>query len=296
MSLQGKPERRSKLGSVDEALSYVEDGCRLGLGGVLHANRPAAFVRALIRRGVRDLRLFSAPTSGWDADLLVGAGCASETFLPMVTLARHGLAPAFRSAVEGGTLRAHCLDALSLTAGYLAAGYRHPYHLVLSLEGTDIVSDDDVFVELSDPDGNHYRAVRALPLDVAVLHVEEADEFGNLRHAGGRASDALLARAATVTIAQAERIVPHSDVLERAELTTISSQWVDMVVESPFGAHPTATSLYAPDGDHLEEYVESAQDAGAYDAYLARYVHEPEDLSAYRALLGPDRLEGLRHG
>jgi len=183
----------------------VEPGMSIALGGANNANRPAAFVRALIRRGTGELVLYPSPGSGWDADLLIGSRLVRKTVLPMVTMGELGLAPSFRRAVEEGELEAAYLEAMSRVAAYLAGAYGHPFHLIRSLEGTDIVEDPEFFELLTDSAGNSHRAVRALNPDLCVLHVEEADEFGNVRHARGRVMDVLAARAARRTIVQAER-------------------------------------------------------------------------------------------
>ena len=63
----------SKLVSLDEAVAGIPDGARIGLGGWIFNAQPMALVRALIRKGARDLDL--VPTPGSIApDMLIGAG------------------------------------------------------------------------------------------------------------------------------------------------------------------------------------------------------------------------------
>jgi len=60
-------------GSLEEALAPIADGCMLlvprGNAGVA-----MAATRALVRRGAKRLNLVAVPTSGIQADLLIGAG------------------------------------------------------------------------------------------------------------------------------------------------------------------------------------------------------------------------------
>jgi glutaconate CoA-transferase subunit A len=291
--------RRSKLISLADAADFVQAGVTIALGGVVHANRPAAFVREIVRRRTGPLVLCSSPGSGWDADLLVATGLVSRAILPMVTMAQHGLAPSFRAAVEAGDLTAPYLDAMSLIAGYLAGGYGHPYHLIGSLEGTDLVRDADLYELLTDSEGRTHRAVRALAPDVCVLHVEEADEFGNARHRRGRGADILMARAAKRTIVMTERLVSNREVRREPHLTTVPGHLVAGVVEAPFGAHPTATADYSADDDHLARYQRAAEsrrrgDPTDFDAYLREFVDGPRDAAAYRAVVGDARERALR--
>jgi glutaconate CoA-transferase subunit A len=259
------------------AVALVCPGATLALGGAVHAGRPAAFIRALLRAGTDELTLYPSPGSGWDADLMIALKRVRRTVIPMVTLAEHGLAPSFRLAVERGEITAAYFDAMSAVAAYLAAGYGHPFHLVAGLEGTSIAADPELFDQVTDSTGTTHRVVRALVPDVCVLHAEEADEFGNVRHARGRVLDVLAAKAARTTIVTAERIVPNDQVRREPERTTVPGQYVDAVVEAPRGAYPTATAEYGADSDHLRAYARAAEarrrgDGTAFDDYVERFV------------------------
>jgi len=55
--------------TVDEAVADVADGMTIGIGGWGSRRKPMAFVRALVRKGVKDLRSFrmAVPTSASSA-------------------------------------------------------------------------------------------------------------------------------------------------------------------------------------------------------------------------------------
>lgn len=292
--------RRSKLIALPDAVAFVEPGSSLAFGGAVHANRPAAFVRELVRQGTGRLVLYASPGSGWDVDLLVGCGLVHKTVLPMVTMAEFGLAPSFRGAAEAGEIETKYIDTMSVVAAYLASAYGHPFHLIRGLEGTDIVDDPEIYDVLTDSAGGRHRAVRAMTPDVAVLHVEEADEYGNVRHSRGRVLDVMLARAARRTIVQAERIVSNAEVRRDPGRTTIAAQYVHAVVEAPFGAHPAACAEYQTDDEHLRGYATAAEtrrhgDSGPYDAYVRRYVLGPKnEHEYYQAVGGAATEERLR--
>ena len=57
---------------MEEAVSLVPDGARLGVGGVLLQRKPIAFLDALVAAGRRDLRFHSFLAS-LDAELLAAA-------------------------------------------------------------------------------------------------------------------------------------------------------------------------------------------------------------------------------
>src|SRR5256885_11969115 len=90
-------------GSLEEALAPILDGSTLlvprGDAGVA-----MEATRGLIRRGARRLSLVAVPTSGLQADLLIGAGCVASIETAAVGLGEFGPAPRFAAAVRGGEI------------------------------------------------------------------------------------------------------------------------------------------------------------------------------------------------
>jgi len=52
---------KSKVVSAEEALADLRDGMQIATGGWIFASQPMALVRAVIRKGVKKLRLVAAP-------------------------------------------------------------------------------------------------------------------------------------------------------------------------------------------------------------------------------------------
>jgi glutaconate CoA-transferase subunit A len=97
----------------------------------------------------------------------------------------------------------------------------------------------DFFQVMTSPfNGEKTVAVKALAPDWAIVHVQEADEFGNARIIGSQFQDHLLARAARKTIITAERIVDTEIFRANPEFNTIPHFLVAAVVEAPNGARP----------------------------------------------------------
>ena len=86
-------------------------------------------------------------------------------------------------------------------------------------------------------DGTEVVCVKALVPDL-IIHVQEADVYGNCRILGPSYQDALLARAAKKTIITTERIVGTYRMKEEPKLTAIPHFLVEAVVELPGGAKP----------------------------------------------------------
>jgi glutaconate CoA-transferase subunit A len=85
--------------SLDDLATRVPDGAKLAVPRDITGPAMAA-TRALIRRGVRGLHLVCVPTSGLQADLLIGAGCVAALETSAVTLGKFGAAPRFTAAAK----------------------------------------------------------------------------------------------------------------------------------------------------------------------------------------------------
>ena len=96
----------SKLQSIEGAAACVKDGARLVMSANLQRS-PMAFLRELVRRRVRDLRVIGVVGGELNIDFLVGAGAVAAVDTCSVTLgefARTG--PNFARYVLGARVRA----------------------------------------------------------------------------------------------------------------------------------------------------------------------------------------------
>ncbi len=96
---------REKLRSLEEAAAVVKDGALIGLTTSTIDNAPMAFLRALIRRGARQLGLVTLTVGGFNADLLIGAGVVVEYETCSCALGPYGAAPQFQRALRAGLIK-----------------------------------------------------------------------------------------------------------------------------------------------------------------------------------------------
>ena len=286
--------RASKLVSLDRAVADIADGASVGLGGWIFHSQPMALVRALIRRGTKNLDLIPSPGS-IAPDLLIGAGRARSTVCVFISFEHHGLAPQFRRAAESGTLKVYERDGPGIAGGLRASICDLPFMPI-----------PDLATDLPRVNPQHYRPLPASPgerrllavppicPDVCFIHAQQADEYGNVQFLGAPFFDVMLAQASNRVIVSVDRIV-SPDIIRRANhLTKLPVPMVDAVVEAPFGAHPTSSAiLYRADDVHLREYVKASPKTDAYRAPLERYVEKPADSAAYLNEIGAARLAAL---
>lgn len=289
----------SKVGPLEALDDLVADGDSVALGGAWLCNHPMAAVRQLIRAGRRDLHILSLIGSA-DVDLLLAAGVVGRLTFSMVTLEAFGLAPNLRRQAESGSLPLVELTALSMEAALDAAGRNIPFMAYPGL-GSPPTSDlvklhPSIYGWVTDPfTGRQELVVRAIKPRVAIVHALRADRLGNTQVDGTFGIDVDLAKAADLVVVTCEEIVPTEVIAESAHLTTIPGFLVNLVVEAPFGAHPTShVPRYTFDAPELLRYAEVAAAGGeAQDRYVAQLATETE--AAYRErVIGDHRAAVLR--
>lgn len=284
----------NKLISLDEAVDDIKDGDKIGLGGWIFNAQPVALVRAIIRKGLRNLDLIPVPGS-IAPDMLIGAGCARSTVCVFISFEQFGLAPHFRRQAEAGTLKVYDLDGPGIAGGLRAAICDLPYMPIPDL-GTDLPSHAPEFYRPlpTKPGERKLLAAAAVRPDVALLHAQQADVHGNVQYQGPPFFDTMLAQASRRVIVSVDRIVSTDTIRRSNHLTKLPSAMVDAVVELPYGAHPTASpSLYRSDQRHLKEYVKASASDEGFAAYLKRYVREAATHQAYLDAIGGGRLGAL---
>jgi glutaconate CoA-transferase, subunit A len=287
---------------VDErsALSRLEDGMTVAIGGFANSGHPMSLVRELIRRRPKNLTVVGAATSGLEVDILIAAGCVKKVISPYVggeTVA--GIGPCFRRAAERGEIDVWEIDEAMYYCALNAAAQCLPFLPWRGLVGTSFAEVNPDLKLFDDPiAGEPLIAVPAVSPDIALLHVSAADAFGNVQHVGSGFGDRAIARASDYVIVSAERVISNEELRRAPERTSIPL--VHAVVRAPFGAHPfSSVGHYLEDIPFLREYVAVAEkwrshgDRTGLDDFLDTYVYTPEDHMDYLDRFNARRLFGL---
>jgi glutaconate CoA-transferase subunit A len=170
-----------------------------------------------------------------------------------------------------------------VVAGLRAAAQRLPFLPIRAGLGSDVLTHNPSLRTVRSPydDGEELVAMPALPLDVAFVHLNRADEHGNAAYLGPDPYfDDLFCLAAR------RRVVSCESVVSTAELTAqvppqallLNRMMVDGVVESPGGAHFTSCRPdYGRDESFQAEYAAAAKDDAAWAPFARRYLAGNED-------------------
>lgn len=264
---------RDKRTDLAAAVAAVADGAVVALGGNTLHRGPCAAVHELVRQGKRGLEVVKT-AGAYDVDLLCATGCAAAVSAGFVGFeTAYGMAPGYRRAVESGAVEAREHACATVIAGLRAAIQGVPFMPVAGLTGSDLPAARG-FRAVADPyGGGEVFVVPAIVPDVAFLHVQEADRFGNGRIAGTLFEDVLMAKAAKRVVLTAERIVDGAGFAEEPAAVAIPALLVDAVVEAPGGAWPLGCAgCYEPDAAYLAAYTRAAKDPAALAAFVAERV------------------------
>ncbi len=267
---------RKVLTSLEEAAGMVKDGDLVTTGGATFSRPPMEFTRELVRQGRKKLTLIDREPA-MDFDLLIGAGCAAKVRAGMIAFEIYGMAPNFRRKSESGEIETKEGACQPIIAGFRAAAMGLPSIPVKGMLGSDLMDISEVVgsqKEFEDPfTGEKLIAVKAIEPDVAIIHAQKADEFGNVRIEGPRYEDVIKAKAARKVIVTVEELIPNSEIRRMPEATTLPHFIVDAVVEAPKGAFPCSCfNYYEADYEHIKAYLQAAG-KGHFQEYLDTYVY-----------------------
>ncbi len=294
-----RPQRTEVLMTEHDAAALIKDGDTIVVGGFGTVNHPMPIIRALVRRKAKNLTVIGAATAGLEVDLLIGAGCVKKVIAPYVGAELYApIGHCFRRAAENGEIEVYetteyllysQLDAAARGLGFL------PWRGGV---GTAVPVLNKDYVPFNDPiNGEPYLAVPALHAHWAIIHVGQADVYGNGQHGGVRFGDRLLSRAAERVMLTAERIVSNSEIRKNPFATSIG--YADVVVEAPYGSHPYAShGFYVEDEEAIREYVDASiayrkHDSKTWQAYLDKWVSGVPSHKDYLSKIPGSRLAQL---
>jgi len=265
-----------KRTSIDVAVGEIRSGMTVGIGGWGSRRKPMALVRALARSDVTDLTLVSF--GGPDVGLLCAAGKVRELVFGFVSLDSIAYDPWFARARTSGALAVRELDEGMVVAGLRAAAQRVPFLPMRAGLGSDVLAHYPGLRTVSSPydDGEELVAMPALTLDVALVHLNRADQHGNAAYLGPDPYfDDLFCLAATRRFVTCEQLVPTAQLVAEAppQALLLNRMMVDGVIETPNGAHFTScVPDYGRDEAFQREYASAAADDDTWRAFTEKYL------------------------
>jgi len=283
-----------KVLSMAQAIErFVPDGATVAMGVALEALIPFAAGHEMIRRRRRDLELVG-PISDALFDQLIGAGCVRRVTAAWVGNVSEGLGHCYRRACEAGIPRAlevHDHSNFSISLALWAAAWNVPSLPTRTLLGSDVLRTNP---NLSAADGLvHVDAVRP---DVAIVHVQRADDQGRAHAWGPLGISEEAGLAAERVIVTCEELVDASVTLSDPNRILFPETKVVAVVPEPGGAHPSPVQgHFKRDHAFYRDYAERSRSADGFDAWLEGWVMGLPDRATYMKRIDVDALRIKHH-
>jgi glutaconate CoA-transferase subunit A len=276
---------------------FVSDGASVAMGLALEALIPFAAGHEIIRQRKRRLTLIG-PISDTLFDQLIGAGCVDAVVAAWIGNVSAGLGYNYRRAAEHGVpnaLRIEDHSNFTIALGLLAGALGIPFLPARTLLGSDIARGNPRLTQAPSPVGDERLLyVGAIVPDVAVLHVQRADDRGGCHVWGNLGVSEEAALAAKHVIVVAEEIVDRAVITSDPNRVLVPPQRVSAVVLEPGGAHPSPVQgYYGRDHEFYREYHAQTKTVEDDKAWRERWIRGVPDRAAYLRELGDDRWELL---
>jgi len=280
---------KDKRTTLEAAVSQIESGMTIGIGGWGSRRKPMAFVRALLRTDVTDLTVVSY--GGPDVGLLCSASKLRKLYYGFVSLDSPPFYdPFFARARTTGAIVAREMDEGMLRCGLQAAAQRLPFLPIRAGLGSSVPDFWDGELKTvrspypsSTPAGSGHEELIAMPalrLDAAFVHLNIGDKHGNAAYTGiDPYFDDLFLMAAEQRYLSVERVIATDELIKSVppQALLVNRMMVDHVVESPRGAHfTTAEPDYGRDEKFQQHYAKAAAEDETWTQFVTTYLSGSE--------------------
>lgn len=189
------------VANADEAIQDVFDGASIMVGGFGLCGMPENLIRALVRKGVKNLTTISnnAGVDGFGLGLLLANGQIRRHIGTYV-----GENKLLEQMVLNGTVQLDLVPQGTFAERIRAGGAGIPAFFTPTGVGTVVAEGK----ETREFDGRPYIMERALKADFALVKAWKGDKWGNLVYRKtARNFNPMMATAANITIAEVEHLV-----------------------------------------------------------------------------------------
>jgi glutaconate CoA-transferase subunit A len=283
-----------KVIAMAEAIRrFVPDRSTVALGLALEPLIPFAAGHEMIRQRRRELDLVG-PISDALFDQLIGAGCVRQVTAAWVGNVSEGLGHCYRRACEERkprSLEVHDHSNFSISLALWAAAWNVPSLPTRTLLGSEILRTNPGLVAAEGL--VHIEAVRP---DVAIVHVQRADEMGRAHAWGPMGITEEAGLAADRVVITCEELVDESVILSDPNRILFPEIKVVAVVHEPGGAHPSPVQgFFKRDHSFYRDYAERSRSVDGYEAWLEEWVTRVPDRATYLSRVDTASLRISQH-
>lgn len=218
---------RQKVISVQEAVSKLQDGMTILIGGFMSTGTPETLINAMVAQGLQNLTIISNDSghSGTGIAKLV----KTRQVKKMIT-SHIGLNPETGRQMMAGELEVELIPQGTLVERIRAAGGGLGGFLTPTGLGTSVAEGKQILTI----DGKSYLLEFPIRADAALIRGSVMDTSGNMLYYGStRNFNPIMATAAPLVIAEAETIVPMGELDPNHVVTP--GLFVDYIVKEDLG-------------------------------------------------------------
>lgn len=280
----------------DAVAKFVHDGVYLAIGGFGGVRVPVAAMHEIVRQGRKRLKL-SGHTATHDFQILAAGQCFDKCDIAyIIGLEARGVSKNARRYMESGAVECTEWTNAGMAWRFKAAALGVPFLVGRQSLGSDGIRWSASKVITCPYTGKKFATFPALYPDVAIIHVHEADIYGNCLMRGISIADEDIARAAKRLIITCERIVSSEKFRDNPNLVSIPYFCVDAVCEVPYGSYPGNMPYeYFSDEEHIREWLTVEENPEEFKKFLQKNIYNVKDFSEYIELNGGvKKMQALR--
>jgi glutaconate CoA-transferase subunit A len=288
-------DKMTKLQSLSSAVSnLVQDGDIVYAAGFTHLI-PFAAGHEIIRQQKMNLTLARA-TPDLIYDQMVAAGCARKVIFSYMGNPGVGSLRIVRAALERGELEWEEYSHFGMITRLQAGASGLPFLPMNQTGAMDLEKANSLIKRVTDPySGQEVIVVPALHPDVAIVHVQRADENGNAHLWGIVGEQKEVAFASKRVILTAEEIVDENIIRSDPNRTLIPGFIVSAVCHVPHAAHPSyAQGYYDRDNEFYLNWDKLSESPDAVKQYLDDWILGIKNRDEYWEKLGSDKHTRLK--
>ena len=282
-------QRSNKIMPLTEAVAkFINDGDMVVNANFL-SSIPYAIIHEIIRQGKKNLTGVSC-SSIEELDQMLSGGCLSK----IITSYYHRAGgKTYKRELDRALKdkRVQLEDYSNFTVMSMLMAGAMGYSFVPALKSvkeSDIFrlrtfKGDDKIKTIACPfTGEETVVVPALNPDVAIVHVQRCDEFGNAQYWGSEGTVKWSALAAKKIIVSCEELVEHEKIKRSPFLTVIPGFRVNAVCVEPMGAHPSPVAgYYNHDNLFRASFFSFAFGQAANEKFISEWILDRKDRKDY---------------
>lgn len=289
------PVTTLKLMSMADAISqWVTDGCSIVLGTTLETAIPFAAGHEIMRQDKQGLTLIG-PISDILFDQLIGAGCVSRVQAAWVGNVITGVGYNFRRAVEQHRIDVEDHSNLTVSLALQAGAMGVSFLPSLTALGSDLFKENPGLKHVACPfTGQKHAAIAAIVPDVAIVHVQRSDFYGNAHAWGNMGITREACMASRRVILTSEEIVPTELIARDPNRVLAPGLKISAVVHAPWGAHPSPMpGYYNRDHKVFLDYQTQSRTPELFTRWMNQWIYAISSIHHYVETLGAAHLASL---